>query len=302
MFAAYFGLIFSVFIWGSNFIAGDWLVMNLNSVLLAMTRLIFSSLFLLTFGLIARKFTRINKKQFGFLIMSAIIGTLINQACFFTAMRYIPPTESALIMSLCPVATAALAFLFLRERITWLNGIGSFVAIFGVFLLVVHGSHLRLNIGDAFSFTAMFSLSTNMILVRKLSKDMDVLTITLYGTVLGTCLFIPTSIGVEGVPHYPHSFIFWIVCILSATLSQGFCSVLMNNAVSKIGATQVAVVANLQPFISMVVGFLALGIPVTSIQIIGGIVIIIGVLIATVKIKQKSMFLQHIRKSTFFRS
>lgn len=288
MVGAYVGMIFSVLVWGSNFIAGDWLVAHLNPVLLAMTRLLFSSTFLIIAGFALHKFAKPTRKQLLLLLLSGFLGTLINQTCFFSAVRYIPPTQSALIMSLAPVATALFAFLFLREKLTLPIAIGSGIAIFGVVLLVLHGNHLAFNIGDLFALGAMITFSCNMVIVRLLSKGLDAITITIYATLMGTGLFVPTSIGTNGLPHYPHTGIFWTVCVLSAIFSQGICSLLMNRAVTKIGATQVAVVSNLQPFISMVVGYFALHIPITSIQVIGGIVIVVGVLFATIRVKKRT--------------
>ncbi len=81
--------------------------------------------------------------------------------------------------------------------------------------------------------------------------------------------------------------VFWVVLILSAVLSQGLCAIFSNFAITKIGATQVAIIIDLQPFVTMLVGYIFMGIPVTSIQVIGGFVIIPGVALATVRFPKK---------------
>lgn len=287
MLAAYIGMCISVVVWGSNFVAGDWLVHQLNPVLVAATRLIFSSSFLVISGLIMHRFAKLSKRHFLILLASGVVGTLLNQTCFFSAVRYISPAQSALIMSLSPVVTSLFSFLILKEKIALKTAVGAMVAIFGVFLLVMRGTHIHLNVGDAFSAGAMLTFSLNMVLVRKLSKELNYFTITIFSTVMGTTLFVPTATATQGLPMYSHALIFWTVLILSAVLSQGLCQIWMNNAVAKLGATQVAVVTNLQPFIAMIVGYFALNIPVTKIQIVGGLIIIAGIVLATVKLQRK---------------
>lgn len=300
MLTAYLGVLFCVIVWGSNFVAGGWLVLHLSPILIAATRLIISSCFLVILGIIIHRFTKLKKRQLYLLLLSGVIGTLLNQIGFFKALQYTTPTESSLIMSLSPIATAILSFLILKEKITIRMAVGSIVAILGVFLLVSQGAHMQISLGDTYAVLAMVSFSANIVIIRKIAASLNWFTVTMYSTIIGTGLFVPTSIVSDGLPHYSHQTVFWVVLILSAVLSQGVCAIFSNFAITKIGATQVAIIIDLQPFVTMIVGYLALGIPVTVIQVIGGIVIIFGVVLATLRLPQKYIPAFYHMKSTKF--
>ncbi|MBP1154992.1 MULTISPECIES: EamA family transporter [unclassified Paenibacillus] len=56
----------------------------------------------------------------------------------------------------------------------------------------------------------------------------------------------------------------------------------------RVGASEASIFLNLQPFVAMIVGFMPLGTPVTTVQIIGSMLIVGGVVLATARKRGKA--------------
>jgi drug/metabolite transporter (DMT)-like permease len=286
MSSAYLLLLIPVCIWGSNFVAGSWLVNQFHPLALAAIRILFTSSFLLAFAFFTHRLVRIRKQQWLYLFFIGLVGTLLNQTFFFQALQYTSATEAALIMSLAPIATSILAFFFLREPLTLRMIIGSFIAVCGVYLLVSFNKpHVSVGWGDVMAGGAMLTFAISLILIRKLTQTLESIPATVYSTVLGACMFVPFVYVNDQHPVIAHSVWPWILAALSGILSQGVGGLLWNKGITLIGASKASILLNLQPFVAMIVGYVTMGVPVTRSQILGGTLIVLGVVFATWKIQ-----------------
>ncbi|MGB8955913.1 MAG: DMT family transporter [Tumebacillaceae bacterium] len=279
-------LLIPVFIWGSNFVAGSWLVGYFHPLILGAIRILFTSAFLLSFAYFTHRLIRITKREWLYLLSIGLIGTLMNQTFFFEGLQYTTATEAALIMSLAPIATSILGYFWLREALTVRMMLGSVVAVFGVYMLVMHGKqHVSVGIGDLLIAGAMLTFSISIILVRKITQTLESMTATVYSTVIGACMFVPFVYVSDNHPVVAHTVWPWILAALSGILSQGVGGLIWNRGITKVGASKASILLNLQPFVAMLVGFLALGTPITQSQVIGGVLIVLGVVVATVRLQ-----------------
>jgi drug/metabolite transporter (DMT)-like permease len=282
----YFLLLIPVLIWGSNFVVGRWLVGYFHPLVLAAVRILFTSLFLLSFAFFTHRLVRIKKREWIYLLCIGFIGILLNQTFFFQALQYTNPTEVSLILSLAPIATSILGYFFLREPVTIRMMLGSVIAVLGVYLLVAYGKgHLAIGLGDVLAAGAMLTFTMNLILTRKLTQTLESVPATVYSTVLGACMFVPFVYANDRHPVFAHSFWPWILAALSGILSQGVAFLIWNHGITKIGASKASILLNLQPFVAMIVGYLVLGLPITESQLIGGALIIFGVIVATFQLQ-----------------
>jgi drug/metabolite transporter (DMT)-like permease len=294
MITNYLLLLIPVFIWGSNFVVGGWLVGYFHPLMLAAIRILFTSSFLLGFAFFTHRFVRIKKQQWIYLLSIGFIGTMLNQTFFFQALHYTNATESALIMSLAPICTSIMGYFFLREPLTVRMMLGSVIAVFGVYILVLFGKHqLSIGLGDMLAAGAMLTFSISLILIRKLTQTLESMSTTVYSTILGASMFVPFVYVNEQHPIIAHSFWPWILAALSGILSQGVGGLIWNRGITKIGASKASILLNLQPFVAMIVGYIALGLPITESQLTGGILIVFGVIVATFQLqilkKEKQM-------------
>ncbi|OPH48449.1 permease [Paenibacillus ferrarius] len=286
----YLLLLLCATLYGSNFVFGSLLLREFPAMHLSAYRLAVSSVFLLSYLIIAKRMIRLTTRDVVYLIPLALIGMLLHQVSFFTGLQTIDATTASLILSLSPIFTALLARIFLRESFTLRMAVGSLVALAGVFFVVGQGRglHISLTTGMGIMFICMFAFSGATVLMRKLTERMDALKATAYSTLLGCMLVFPVAVWREPHEQSSHSLGWWVLLIGSALLIQGLCAIIWNNQIQKVGAAKASVFLNLQPFVAMVLGYFMLGTPVTFTQIGGSILIVCGVVLSTLLPRKKS--------------
>ncbi|MFY0543803.1 DMT family transporter [Brevibacillus sp. H7] len=284
MIRSYLLLLFCVTLWGSNFVFGSILVKEFPPLFLADVRLLFTSLFLLGYAWYTKKFVKIRRREWGLLLLLGLIGTLANQTAFFTGLMTTDATTASLILSLSPIVTAVLASFFLKEKFTLRMIVGSLLALIGTFFVVGSGAGLTVSFGVLFIFIAMVTFSSSMIIIRKRTESMDPFIATVYATVVGALFMTPAAFfTVDSSSAISRDVWAWLLLIATAILMQGVCGIVWNQQLMIVGTGRAAIFLNLQPFVAMLVGFLLLGSQVTHIQASGSLLIVAGVIVATVR-------------------
>jgi len=284
MIRSYILLLFCVTLWGSNFVFGSMLVKQFPPLFLADVRLVFATLFLLSYAWITKKFVKIKPREWGLLILLGLIGTLANQTAYFNGLLTTDATTASLILSMAPIVTAVLASLFLKERFTRRMQIGSVLALLGTFCVVGIGAGLTISKGAMLIVIAMVTFSSSMIIIRKLTETMHPFISTVYSTTMGTVFLTPAAFFfLDSSASISHEAWAWVLLILTAIFMQGVCGLVWNQQLQVVGTAKAAIFLNLQPFVAMLVGFLLLGSQVTATQAGGSLLIVTGVLVATVR-------------------
>lgn len=294
MIRSYLLLLFCVTLWGSNFVFGSMLVKEFPPLFLADVRLVFTSLFLLSYAWITKKFVKIKPRELGLLILLGLIGTLANQTAYFNGLLTTDATTASLILSMSPIVTAILASLFLKEQFTRRMKIGSVLALMGTFCVVGVGAGLSISKGVMLIVIAMVTFSSSMIIIRKLTETLHPFISTVYSTTVGTLFLTPAAmLTLDPGSHISREIWAWAMLVLTAIFMQGICGLVWNQQLKVVGTGKAAVFLNLQPFVAMLVGFLLLGSHVTAIQAGGSLLIVTGVIVATVRSKKASVDKQH---------
>ncbi|MED4911041.1 DMT family transporter [Brevibacillus centrosporus] len=289
MIRSYLLLLFCVTLWGSNFVFGSMLVKEFPPLFLADVRLMFTSLFLLCYAWITKKFVKIKPREWGLLVLLGLIGTLANQTAYFNGLLTTDATTASLILSMAPIVTAVLASLFLKEQFTNRMKIGSALALLGTFCVVGIGAGLTISKGVMLILIAMVTFSSSMIIIRKLTETMHPFISTVYSTTVGTIFLTPAAfLTLDRTSVISHEFWAWAMLILTAIFMQGICGLVWNQQLQVVGTGKAAIFLNLQPFVAMLVGFLLLGSQVTAIQVGGSLLIVTGVIVATVRSRKAS--------------
>lgn len=281
----YLLLLFCAALYGSNFVLGSLLLEAFPALHLSAYRLLVSSAFLLIYLVATRGLAKITFRDSVYLVPFVLIGMLLHQVSFFTGLRTTDATTASLILSLAPIFTALFARLFLKEPLTKRMVAGSIVALTGVFFVVGTGGRMSTAITEGvwIMFICMLALSGSLILMKKLTERMDAFVATVYTTVLGCISVYPVAVWSEpNVQLQPH-FWWWVLLVGSALLIQGLCAVIWNAQIRKVGAAKASLFLNLQPFVAMILGYITLGTPISLTQVAGSVLIISGVVLATMQ-------------------
>jgi drug/metabolite transporter (DMT)-like permease len=270
-------------LWGFNYVASAYLLQDFSPIFLSYSRLLLTSVFLLTIGFISGRMKLPNGREWWILVFAGFFGTLLNQFFYFTGLQYSTAGNAALIIALSPVATTLLARMFLGEAITVNKLAGAFIALAGVASIVLFsGKTLGVSLGDIYLFLAMMALSVSLLFISKLTNSMTSYNITILATVIGTVLMTPAAVmeGVRGNIHISVHVTMWVVLAAAAIFGQGLAGFWWNQGISIVGASTSAMFMNIPPFIAIVAAYFLMGDPIRAAQIVGGALILAGVALA----------------------
>lgn len=278
----YFILILCVIAWGSNFVFGSILVGVFDPSIIAFFRLIFILIFLFFMTFRNIKNQKLTIHNYIWLAVAGFVGISLNQWSFYASLQYTEPVTAALILALSPIVTALLSSYYFNERKKLQFWLGSFVALIGVWLVITKGSFLvpSFGKGELLISLTMLSFSVFLVFVQHLSKSISPSTITWYSNVFGLIGLLPFVPWHKTYVVFSVPLSYWLLLIITAIIMHGLCTYLWNNSIHKVGATKAALLLNLEPFVAMVFGFFLLGISIQLLQLIGALVIIIGVSIS----------------------
>ncbi|MEH7414578.1 DMT family transporter [Neobacillus drentensis] len=283
MIKAFISLFFVSVLWGCNYPISAYLLQGFSPVFLSTVRICFTSLFLIIVAIIHKGMKRPTISEWKYLIGVGIFGTLLNQTFYFTGLHHTTPANASLIISLAPIATILLERIIFKVKFTIKKSAGAIISLIGVFSIIgVANGGLGISWGDFNILIAMLCLSISILFIRGLSKTMNTFIITIYSTVLGSVLMVPAA-GVENLVSgsvISHSLFMWILLIFAGIMAQGIAGFWWNKGVAKVGAGTASMFMNIQPFVAILASHFILGNHILLNQIIGGILVLLGVFIA----------------------
>lgn len=231
---------------------------------------------------------KVEKKDFGLLVLCGLTGVAINQMMFFSGLKLSQPINASLIMTTIPIMIIIIAPLLTKERITWWKTSGIFSGAVGAVLLVLYGKSVQLGkenlIGDIFLFINASSYGLYLVLVKKLMQKYNPFTVLKWVFTFGLIFIIPF-----GAPQlvdvdwssFPVSI--W-VAIGYVLLFTTFFAYLFNAYALKIVSPTVAgIYVYLQPLLASIVALWTGKDELTLIKALAGLLIFLGVFLVTRK-------------------
>lgn len=274
--------LFCVIAWGSNFVFGSILVKHFDPGIIAILRLVFILMFLYTVTHQQVRGTKFDKKGWLLLIAGGLIGVSFNQWSFYASLQYTEPVTAALILALSPIVTVALSAYYLKEKKRLTFWLGALVGLAGVWLVITQGTWFVPSIGrgELLIGGTMLSFSVFILLVQHMSKTMSVGAITWYTNLIGMIGLLPFVSWQALPPALAVEWKYWVLLMVTAVVMHGLCTYLWNGVIQGAGASNIALLLNLEPFVAMVFSYLLLQHVISGPQLIGGLIIITGILIS----------------------
>lgn len=286
-------VIVTIAIWGVTFV---------NTKLLLMQGLQPMEIFLLRFivaylciWLISPK--KIKSQSWKDEVMFFILG-LVGGTVYFvaenTAIGLTYVNNVAFIVCTAPLITMLLAILFTKSvKATAPLIMGSVTALVGVGMVIYNGHFvLRLNpLGDMLALTAAFSWAIYSLVIKKVSSRYSATFITrkvfFYGilTVIPLFFLKPWSFPLERLVQP----VVWMNLLFLSIVASFLCFLWWSVAVKKIGAISTSNYVYLNPITTIIASAIFLHEPMTLMAYIGSALILLGVFIANLKVKEKGV-------------
>ncbi|MHA2961243.1 DMT family transporter [Priestia megaterium] len=284
-FAASFYAIMSISFWGISFVSTKAVLDKLDPYTLLVLRFGIGALFLLVLLVLKRYPLNIPLKYIPHLIVLGILGVFIHQVIQATALLTINASAAGWIISFSPVFTVILSVFFLHEKMTLLKASGIIVAIIGVLLVTTssnqHSLQLPVNIGYLLMILSTLNWAIYSVLLKKLDIQLPSLVVTFYMCLIGFTLTTPFLVRNKGWEIIPFlTSVEWAHLLFLGVFVSGVAYWYWAKALEVLEASQVSVFLYLEPVATLITAVLLLREKIIPVSILGGVIIIVGVIVA----------------------
>lgn len=272
-----------ILLWGSTYPAIKLALNDYTPLDLATLRFIFAALSLVLIACV--KGIRLPPlKDLPRFILLALLGFISYQLLLNYGELHASAGVSGFMISLTPIFILFLSAFLFHERITLLKVIGTIIALSGVWLICENPhAHASSSFGILLLALASLSLSLFFTLQKKLTKHYSSFETTCYAVWIATILFIaintPQATIRSVILHHGQglwlSFYMGCLCTSVAYWLWAYCARELEVSKASIGTYMV-------PFVSAFIAHITLGEAYSVNFILGGVLIVIGVLIATI--------------------
>ncbi|NHJ14949.1 MAG: DMT family transporter [Candidatus Thorarchaeota archaeon] len=220
------------------------------------------------------------------LLAAGLSGPFISQALQYLGLSITTASDALLLLNLSPVFAVLLALPILDERITGGKAAGLFLATMGAILIVMNPAPVdplfdaTRALGDLVVILSTFFFAVNGIAGKIAVKTMDSISVTFYSTLFAVPFIWLTAAILEDVTVILRlSLLSWAVVIWVGIVNTALAFMLYYESMRYIEASKVQIALNLIAVWGVAMSFLVLHEAILPLQILGGIVTILGVII-----------------------
>ena len=214
------------------------------------------------------------------------LGFGLYQILWTTGLTTIPAGDSALIIASTPVLVAVLAVAAGTDTLTPMKFTGAALSFLGVVVVIGAGVGISMSgstVGSVLTLAAAACWATYTALAATILRTRSPLVLTTWATIGGTIVLIPPGLyqlaapGALG-PEQADQIVPIILAITySGVLAAAFANVIVFNGVRLLGPTRVITLQSFVPAMAVVLAYVFLGEPIRPAQVIGGLIIVLGV-------------------------
>jgi drug/metabolite transporter (DMT)-like permease len=280
----------TTFFWGTTFNVSVIAVQHFSPSMTAAIRFIIAGVVLLPILIYQGKVYGIFKQNWRVHILMALTGVVGFNLFFFMGMRYTTPLNGALIMATNPLVTAFISSLFTKEVIDAKHKIGTTISFIGVIVLLLSGSGKlgHINIGNFFILGSCVSLALYGVLGKRYQKNSTPIITTGITTLIGAIVLCVIAFSMEPLPSVTGIPLpVGLSLLFMGAFGSALAYVFWNYSFKHIGVANTSLFFHFVPVFTVLVSFLFHQ-TITILQIAAGVIVMLGVLIATGAIRMPS--------------
>jgi len=276
--------------WASSLIFAKIVYVEVTPILFVALRYTVATPFLLTMVFLSKnrseklQTSRIYWKS---IALAGLLGPFLSQVLQYIGLSITSAGETLLLLNMSPVFTVLLAAPLLGEAITRNKAVGLVIAMVGAYFIVVGSgpvsgevSLIRL-IGDAIIIISTLLFALNGIAGKIAVGGVDSISVTAFSTIFAVPFLWLSVIGLEDVTVLlTLSTMTWLVVIWVGTVNSVIAFIFYYESMKYIEASRVQIALNLIGVWGVIMSVLVLGEMITLLQIAGGALTIVGVVIA----------------------
>ena len=275
-------LLSAIVLWALNLTVSRYVLTNgLQPIAYSTVRYGLASAVFIVIALAVERSLRIARRD-ALLVGSAALVLFVNQIGFVYALKTTSASVIALILAVTPIIAAAIGLVFGMEVLPRRFWLGAALSVAGV-ALVALGATGQFG-GDAagilFGILTAASWAVYSILITPLMQH--------YSPVRISAVVLPLSwigIALIGLPQtrsqdWQLGWEVWALVLFATLGPLVVTNILWFKSLDRIGASRATLAANLQPFVAAVLAVVLLSEPLGLLQVVGGLLIAAGILLA----------------------
>lgn len=283
---AMLALVLTMAFWGSSFVVSKVAMQEVQPFTLALLRFVVAVVAMLPFAWRERR-----RKTNGasapapILAMMGLTGVTLHFAFYNLGLANTTITNTALIQGTIPAATVVASAWVLKEQLDWLRASGVALSMIGVAVIISMGpgagqgqSSLS---GNLLVVGSVLAWVVYTLLGKRVATGKTGLLLTTYSNIYGALFLTPFAAFelLNGAP-FALSISVWVAIVYLGITCSALGFFLWNFSLSHLSAGQAGAFMNLMPVVAVAAAIAFVGEPVTTLQVLGGALVLSGVYLA----------------------
>jgi drug/metabolite transporter (DMT)-like permease len=285
----------TMLLWGVSFVASKHVLTEISPLTYMGVRFLVASL-LLAVVMMIRGRPRFSRATHGMIALTALAEPVAYFLFESYGLRLTTATTASLVIATTPMAVMIIAALFLKEKISPRGVVAVVISLGGIALLVLGGGNGTISasglapsaataqrfLGVALVFGAVLSAAFYITLARNLTQKHDPVNLTVVQTWWGAGVFVILW-QAQAPPHraVTLSTTGWIALLFLAVGATVMAFLLYNWALRYETAGRASLYINAIPVVTAITGRILLDERFTPIQIVGAILVLVAVRLAS---------------------
>lgn len=252
--------------------------------LVSLRSVITASLFWITSLFLPKE--KVEKKDLFYIFGCSFLGVVTNQILFLVGLNMTTPVNSAIILSINPVAAFVFAAIILGEKISITRGAGLAVGLSGILLLILSEGRPDLSsttfVGNVFTLINTLSWALFTVVIKRMLAKYTPVTVMKWTFLYGMIVNIPAGCSEWATTD-------WHAITLNAWLAIGFVVIfatylgylLLVYGLRRLSPTIVSSYTYTQPVIAGVLATFMAQESVTSVKVLSALLIFTGVFLVS---------------------
>ncbi|WP_396591363.1 DMT family transporter [Allomuricauda sp. R78024] len=234
---------------------------------------------------------KIEKKDWGRILVCAILGMVINMLAFFKGLQLSTPINSAVLVTITPIIVVILSAFFLSEKITLNKGLGILLGFIGAIALILFGTEIRqdapnIPFGNFLFIINATSYGAYLIVIKKLIEKYHPFTLMKWlftiAVIINFPITLPEFLEIEWstIPLWAYGSIAFVI------IGTTFMTYLFNVfALTELKASTVGAFVYVQPLFGILFALFSGKDQLTLVKIMATVLVLLGVYLASKKPK-----------------
>lgn len=241
------------------------------------------------FGNILNDFKSLKPMAMAGLILNGCLATLLS-GLIFAGLQFTTVTNAVLLGRLGPVLFALVGAVLLGKKIRNLEWVGFSLIVVGVVATALKTSNFQINQGDLYILLSTVVFAVASLVNRLMIAKAATLPVVVFSrNFISSTLFFFIAMRLFGPDHFGDAFSgqLWILMAIYSLIVIVFAQFLWYASVDNLDSRTVGRLTVLSPIFGVTYAFLLNGERPSSIQVITLIIVIVGVLIASLGQRKK---------------